>query len=266
MSTQQTPVSGAKDTDSARQDSTIGGNVDKSPSYYGHFVARDRNWLGVLAKRRIAQHIVNLAELPEHAAIFELGPGDGVIAELVTRSGHSYRALDASAAIAANLRIRGFDVSHGFAPPLPDDLGRVDAVFALHVIEHMRDIATASEFLAAVRDRLTEHGRVILATPDYARWGVHFYDSDYTHCLPFTARRLRQTVEAVGLEVLHQGLQVGPLFGYTGVPFAWMAKRLYTATLQDLLRWCLPKDIAGRGFLTILPNLVLLARKRNVNS
>jgi Methyltransferase domain len=228
--------------------------------YYAHFTTRQRNGVGVRVKQRIARRIVELARLPEHGRAFELGPGDGDVARLVTAAGCEYAGMDGSAAIAANLRAQGFAVEQGFAPPLPAT-GPLDALFALHVIEHMKDSESAVEFLHQARDRLCRGGRIVIATPDYARWGSHFYDSDYTHCLPFTARCLRQTIEAAGLTVVYDGLQVGPFFNRAAAPLAAIAKRLYIPSFQDLARRAIPRDIAARAFLTILPNLVMVGAK-----
>jgi SAM-dependent methyltransferase len=195
--------------------------------------------------------------------ILEIGPGDGYIADLAAARHHQYFAIEASETIAASLRNRGYRVHQGFVPPLPPEPEAIDACFALHVIEHMQTAQAAVEFVTAIRDRMRPGGTLVIATPDFARWKTHFYDSDYTHVLPFTARRLRQLLQAADMSVVYESLYVGPVFGYLGVPFAWLASVLYTATVDDVLRKLVPRDIASRGFLTILPNLIAVAKRNS---
>jgi SAM-dependent methyltransferase len=234
--------------------------------YYDHYVDRPRNKLGVRAKLYQARRLFELgvdAAANEPKTILEIGPGDGYIADLATTRHHQYFAIEASETIAASLRNRGYRVHQGFVPPLPPEPEAIDACFALHVIEHMQTAQAAVEFVAAIRDRMRPGGSLVIATPDFARWKTHFYDSDYTHVLPFTARRLRQLLQAADMSVVYESLYVGPVFGYLGVPFAWLASVLYTATVDDVLRKLVPRDIASRGFLTILPNLIAVAKRNS---
>ena len=232
--------------------------------FYSHYATRPRNGIGVQVKRHIAERIVKDAALPPSARVFELGPGDGDIADLMREQGHAYSAMDASPGVVAALRQRGYEVVEGFAPNIPATAHGLDAVFCMHVIEHMPQ-TDVHQFLLALIPRLNPDARVLIATPDFARWGYHFYDSDYTHCWPFTGRKLKQTLEAAGFDVLIERLQVGPLFGLKWAWIGWLAKTCFTATVQDLLRRHLPNDIASRAFLTILPNLVFTAKARKTS-
>jgi len=230
--------------------------------FYSHYAVRPRNGIGVRVKRRIAGRIVEDAALPSSARVFELGPGDGDIADLMRERGHVYSAMDASSGVVSTLRQRGHEVVEGFAPHIPASARDLDAVFCMHVIEHMSQ-ADVHEFLTALRSRLNPGARVVIATPDFARWGHHFYDSDYTHIWPFTGRKLKQTLEAAGFTVVIERLQVGPLFGVKWAWIGWIAKLCFTPTVQDLLRRHVPDDLASRAFLTILPNLVFTAKARS---
>jgi SAM-dependent methyltransferase len=233
-------------------------------SYYDHYTSRHRNQLGVRAKLYQAKRIFELgvsAGSESPLSILEIGPGDGYIAELARDGRHEYFAIEASATIAESLRNRGFRVHQGFVPPLPPDPEAIDTCFLLHVIEHMQNPQAATDFVTAIRDRLKPGGSLVIATPDFARWHTHFYDSDPTHVLPFTARRLRQLLQQAGMTVEHESLYTGPVFGYLGVPFAWLASLFYTPTVDDFFRWLLPRDIVNRGFLTFLPNLIVVAKR-----
>jgi SAM-dependent methyltransferase len=238
-------------------------------SYYDHYVSRPRNQLGVRAKLRQARRIFELGVSRGRngpLTVLEIGPGDGYIAELALADRHEYFAIEASESIATSLRERGFRVHQAFVPPLPPEPHTIDACFALHVIEHMQNMQAATEFICAIRDRLKPGGSIVVATPDFSRWKTHFYDSDYTHVLPFTARRLRQLLLAADLSIEFESLYVGPLFGYVGVPFAWLASLFFTPTVDDIFRRLLPRDIASRGFLTILPNLIVVAKRNARNN
>jgi SAM-dependent methyltransferase len=231
--------------------------------YYDHYTTRPRNSLGVRVKLWQARQMFALG-VPKvegrQATVLEIGPGDGYIAEIASAQ-DDYYAVEASVTIAESLRRRGYRVHQAFVPPLPADPVTIDACFALHVIEHMKGLEAAMEFVGAVRDRLSPKGRLIIATPDLSRWKTHFYDCDHTHVLPFTARSLRQLLGAAGMKVRYENLYVGPIFGYWGVPFAWLASLLFTPTVDDLLRRLLPGDIASRAFFTILPNLLVVAER-----
>jgi len=144
----------------------------------------------------------------------------------------------------------GFTRVRAATAPEPE---AIDACFALHVIEHMQTAQAAVEFVTAIRDRMRPGGTLVIATPDFARWKTHFYDSDYTHVLPFTARRLRQLLQAADMSVVYESLYVGPVFGYLGVPFAWLASVLYTATVDDVLRKLVPRTSQVEGFSQFFP-------------
>lgn len=233
--------------------------------YYDHYVSRPRNATGVRAKLAQARKIFALGASPESTpgprTILEIGPGDGYIADLAVADHCEYYAVEASATIAEALRARGFRVHQGFVPPLPPEPEVVDACFALHVIEHIPTMQAAEEFFRALGDRLRPGGALVVATPDFARWKSHFYDSDYTHVLPFTARRLRQLYAAAGLEVTYDSIYVGPWFGHGGAPLAWLASTFFTPTVDALCRRVIPGDIASRAFLTLLPNLIMVGRR-----
>jgi SAM-dependent methyltransferase len=230
---------------------------------YEHYVRRPRNRWGVRAKLHQARRIYDLgvsANANRPLTILEIGPGDGYTAELARNDRHEYFAIEASESIANALRARGYRVQHGFVPPLPQEPVSIDTCFALHVIEHLPSMQAALELVGAVRDRLKSGGSLVIATPDAARWKTHFYDCDYTHVLPFTARRLRQLLKAAGLSIEYESVYVGRWFGYAGVPLAWLASLVFTPTIDDLLRKLLPADIASRAFLTTLPNLIVVAK------
>ena len=126
----------------------------------------------------------------------------------------------------------------------------------------MRDMNTAEALLRDVHDHLNDDGRVVIACPDFVRWGRHFYDCDYTHCLPFTRRSLRQLLLNEGFELVSDTVYVGPIFGYRGLPLYWLSKLIYPQIADDLTFRFLKNDLLRRGFWTLLPNILMVARKR----
>jgi hypothetical protein len=171
--------------------------------------------------------------------------------------------MDASPSIAANLKAQGIDVVQGFAPSLPPPKGELNAVFALHVLEHLASVELVQQFLNTAHQRLVNGGRVVIAVPDFARWGQHFYSADYTHCLPFTSRKLRQTIESCGFRVVEDLVQTGPFFTRWAAPFGALLKMLYCPAMQDLGRMCVPRDLVARLVYTFLPNVVMVGEKQS---
>lgn len=234
-------------------------------AFYDHYAARPRNSLGLRAKLYQAKRIFDLAFAGadcKSAAILELGPGDGYIASLSAKNNCKYLGIEASEAVAAKLSKQGHNIIHSFVPPLPQNAGTFDVCYMLHVIEHMKDMDTATQLIRQVKDCLNNGGRLVLACPDYIRWKQYFYDCDYTHSLPFTKRRLRQLLINEGFEISYESIYTGPVFGYRGLPLYWLAELCYPQWLDDFSSTRLRSDILNRGFLTLIPNLIVVARKR----
>jgi SAM-dependent methyltransferase len=135
-------------------------------------------------------------------SVLEIGPGDGFIARASrTVPTSRYVAVEASPIGAARLAEQGFEVRTGRVPPLPDDLGDFDVVYASHLIEHLPGPDAVLGFLDGCRQALRPGGRVALVYPD-ARWmRMDFWDCDYTHQWPSTPRRVEHVAEDAGFAV-----------------------------------------------------------------
>jgi hypothetical protein len=129
------------------------------------------------------------------------------------------------------------------------------------MIEHLKDIESAEALVGNIRKILNAKGRLVIATPDYIRWKADFVNCDYTHDLPFTIRRLRQLLMNSGFRITYSTIYVGPVFGKHGLPLSWLARLTYVRLLDDLLGNSLRSDVWYRGYLTFLPNLIVIAEK-----
>ena len=232
--------------------------------FYSHFADRQRNPIGVKIKKRQARIIsqIVLNTFSENCNILELGPGDGYIANIATESGYQYLGIEASKEVAEKLIRKGYPIKRALIPPLPEGIGKFEYCFMLHIVEHMKDMSTASKLIEDVNDHLMENGKLILTSPDYSKWKTDFYDCDYTHHLPFTIKRLRQLLNNLNFQIVYETIYVGPIFGYKGLPLYWIIKLLYCRTLDELCNRFIKDDIWYRGYLTFLPSILVIAQKK----
>lgn len=232
---------------------------------YDTYANRNRIGAGVAIKQRQATTIFEsgiFSTINIPGGILEIGPGDGYIAFLAKSAELPYTAIEGNDAVAEKLRVSGFDVVSGYVPPLPAGLrSGYRCCFMLHVLEHMKSASDAGQVISEIFNILAPGGTIIIACPDYSRWGHYFYDCDYTHTYPVTRRRLNQMLVDQGFEVVQHTIYCGPVFGYISLPITWLAKMLYWPLLDDLIGPNRLKDILNRGFLTFLPNLLTVARR-----
>lgn len=233
---------------------------------YDIYADRERNSLGVAIKKRQAKKIFHFGLPTDNrivASVLEIGPGDGYIADLAKANGLDYLGMEGNFSIAHNLQARGHRIVNSVVPPLPTDIGKFDICYVLHVIEHMKDIDMAVNLIRGIREQLSCQGRLVIACPDYGRWKHYFYDCDYTHSLPFTRRRLSRLLTTEGFTVLKETTYVGHVFGYPGLMFSWLARLAYPQIVDEIAGSFVKNDLINRGFLTLLPNLFVVAEKDN---
>lgn len=233
---------------------------------YDDYAKRGRIRAGVDLKRRQAARIFDLGmRLSEKAAggVLEIGPGDGYIAEIARSQGLDYTAIEGSDAVAEKLRQDGVQVLRAYVPPLPPSLPSdlLRCCYLLHVLEHMTSAHDASTLVSEIREHLAPGGALVVACPDYSRWGKYFYDCDYTHAYPVTRRRLAQLLHDQGMEVVYHTIYIGSVFGYHGLPISWLAKLLYWPLLDNIIGPVRFRDVLNRGFLTLMPNVLMVARR-----
>jgi hypothetical protein len=233
-------------------------------SFYKHYAGRFRNPLGVKIKLHQAKVMISRANQyaeRKSESVFEIGPGDGYMAEHYTTSSIAYQAIERSTEVVKRLESQGIDITQATCPPIPKHVTTSDLCYMLHVIEHMKDADMAASMISEIKGRLNVGGLLIIACPDYMKWKEYFYDCDYTHSLPFTKRRLRQLLIDEGFEVLKEEIYVGPVFGYRGLPIYWIIKLLFPGFLNDAIEKYFKHDFLNKAFLTFLPNLFVVAKK-----
>jgi SAM-dependent methyltransferase len=161
-------------------------------------VARQNRFLmGLIAKYQSASGPVS---------VLEVGPGHGAFARACRKHGLAYEGVESNAIMAERLKSDGYAVTVSTVPPLPPGESR-SVIVIQHVLEHMRGVDEALHLLRECAERLKPGGLLIVCGPDITIMKDDFFDCDYTHAFPTSARRLRQIFHDAGLTVLASGLQ-----------------------------------------------------------
>ena len=234
-------------------------------SFYQHYASRERIGFGVRLKKTFARKLFDLSTkgLTHPVKIMEIGPGDGYIAELAVKNGCEYLGIEGSSEVVGNLTAQGYRIIESFVPPLPETNEKFHVCFLLHVIEHMNSIGQAEQLLSGIRQHLHENGKIIIAFPDYIFWGKDFFNCDYTHNLPFTLKRISQLLQNSGFSINFANHYVGNIFGIKGFPIYWIARIFYFRRIDAMMKNSLHKDLWYRGFLTFIPNILVIASVNN---
>jgi len=233
-------------------------------SFYNHFNTRDRSKIGEKIKLSFANKIFSL--IINHSKInniIDLGPGDGYIAKFAKSMNIKYLGIEESSEIALKLKSNGYEIIDAKIPPLPNNIGKFDACFALHIIEHLNSISEAEDILHQISNILNDGGKLIIATPDYLRWKQDFYNCDYTHNLPFTMKRLKQLLTNSDFNIVYSDYYFGNILGVRGLPLFGLVKILYSHILDQFISKKNKSDIWYRGYLTFLPSILVIAEKTN---
>src|SRR5262245_24157601 len=188
----------------ARPQATV--DARSSMTAYETYASRPRVQAGVALKLRQSRKLFEYAMarcLQDSPRILEIGPGDGDIALLCAGAGLPYVAIEGNDRVALALRARGHAVHQAYVPPVPSTVQHdFSCCFLLQVLEHMPSPAAAAQLVEEIRSRLRPAGALVVACPDYLRWGARFYDCDYTHTFPLTRRRLRGLLADQGMRVV----------------------------------------------------------------
>lgn len=161
--------------------------------------------------------------VPDFRRVVEIGPGRGAFARLCHRHGIAYTAVDVNAGLLQALDCNGRVCS--FVPPLPLRDGVADVVVASHVLEHASGLPQAQSMLAEMRRVVCPGGYVVIVSPDLMWVRNYFWDCDYSHNFPISARRAHQLFLDCGLHIVRLEYVYNHLTGSVG----WL--------LGSLVRW-----------------------------
>lgn len=199
--------------------------------------------LSRLAARHTFEQIGTFA--PDFRRVVEIGPGRGAFAGLCHKHGIAYTAVDVNAGLLQALDGNGQVCS--FVPPLPLRDAVADVAVASHVLEHASGLPQAQAMLAEMRRIVRPGGCVVIVSPDLMWVRNYFWDCDYSHNFPISARRAHQLFLDTGLRVVHLehvynhltgpvGWLVGSLIGRMpySIPGAQPTSRLYLDRIYKL--------------------------------
>jgi SAM-dependent methyltransferase len=145
---------------------------------------------------------------PPAGAVFDIGGGNGFVARALVQAGYEAVVVEPGPAGARNAQARGLAPvvcaaldDAGFAP------GALPAAGLFDVLEHMPDDRAVLDQLARL---LPRDGRLYLTVPAY-QWLWSTDDDLGGHHRRYSARRLRQVVEAAGFVVDYSTQMFWPL-------------------------------------------------------
>jgi SAM-dependent methyltransferase len=166
--------------------------------------------------------------------VCEIGPGRGVLAREADRRDYCYFAIDCDPAAIARVRHIATAVCVARVPPMPVNLGPMNAIVCENVLEHMSGYAEAADLVRGFYDGLYPGGCLVLRCPDvrYTQWG--FWDNAQDHQYVTTLRRVTMLCREAGFEIERCGYSFDHLSGARG-QWAYLAKRCFPWRLMHNL-------------------------------
>jgi SAM-dependent methyltransferase len=133
--------------------------------------------------------------------LLEVGAGFGFFADVCRDQGIPYEGLEMNADQAARLQERGHEVKAGAIPPFPEG-EPVATIWMSHVLEHASTYLEARAMVSSALDRLEPGGALVVIGPDAMAWRNEFWNTDWSHGFPTTARRVAQMLQDCGYEIV----------------------------------------------------------------
>ena len=231
--------------------------------FYKWFSERRLTRFGGARRLRIERG--RLALLARYATppgdLLEIGPGVGSLVEPFTAMGWKYRAIEASPALAAQIRARGVEVTEAWVPPFPAAGASCDVLYADQVLEHMSGIDAAHAFASEAHRVLRPNGIAFIVVPDYLKERTFFWDVDYTHNFITTERRVRQLLGDHGFRVERVVRSIGPSTGVARDLLAACSMLANLPGLDPLSRYTGTEDLLFRVRKNFFETLAFVARK-----
>jgi SAM-dependent methyltransferase len=194
------------------------GSVDTDPHHFSTMLSQSRplgDALAELIDHRLSYFAERLRACPRHW--LEIGPGSGLLSDIVARRGGTWRGCEIDPAMAREMSSRGLDVVHGdFAAldprilftPVVAEQGGFDIVFLSQVLEHVRK---PDQFLANAFSALRPGGMIYVDVPSgdgltaiirrLNRWS-RTYDEIVPpyHMISYGAKSLRYALRTAGFD------------------------------------------------------------------
>ena len=231
--------------------------------FYKWFSERRLTRFGGARRLRIERG--RLALLARYATppgdLLEIGPGVGSLVEPFTAVGWTYRAIEASPSLAAQIRARGVEVTEAWVPPFPAAGASCDVLYADQVLEHMSGIDAAHAFASEAHRVLRPNGIAFIVVPDYLKERTFFWDVDYTHNFITTERRVRQLLGDHGFRVERVVRSIGPSTGVARDLLAACSMLANLPGLDPLSRYTGTEDLLFRVRKNFFETLTFVGRK-----
>jgi SAM-dependent methyltransferase len=190
-------------------------------AFFDHFAGSSPThvgaWLERLTKQKEQAYISRFLK-SEAAEILEIGPGQGLLAQLFIRNGFSrYDASEPNPQMNSQLSSIGVRaVSNYVVPPIQAPGCSYDALILTDVLEHLTDAESAQGVAKEAARVLRPGGILIIASPDCLDWKGDFFNCDFTHNYVTTLRRARQLLYDHGFRIAGSRYTYGPLTGIAG--------------------------------------------------
>ncbi len=141
-----------------------------------------------------------LADMPK-GRLLEVGFGSGEMLDKLSTWGWQVEGIDFDPTAVANAKARGLNVRQGdFLAEAP---AQYDVIFLNHVWEHLPEPIA---MLKACAERLSSGGRLLIAQPNSAAYGLDVYQQHWLaldvprHVYLYQAKTLRRLAENCGLD------------------------------------------------------------------
>jgi len=175
-------------------------------TYFDHFAHSPGTPIGKWIKKRSRQRVFAIIEPllrgPE-AAILEIGPGWGELAESFRNAGyHNYTAVEPSKTMREGLASRGFVTKNYLIPDLIETDNSYDVIILADVFEHLNDVHEARLFIAEAARVLQIGGILCILSPDYLHWKSDFFNCDFSHSNVTSVQRTLQLFHNYGFHTL----------------------------------------------------------------
>jgi SAM-dependent methyltransferase len=174
-------------------------------------------WLEKLTKQREQIYISRFLRSKD-AEILEIGPGQGLLAQIFINNGFSrFDACEPNPLMNSLLTGIGIRRTSNFiVPPIQATDRSYDALIIADVLEHLTDAESAQEFAKEAARVLRPGGILVITSPDHLDWGEDFFNCDFTHNYVTTLRRARQLLYDSGFRIAGSRYTYGPLTGVAG--------------------------------------------------